>query len=132
MMDTLCQSELIHTCLQASLQEILNLERQDVIELHAGFIEHTDTNETSNEGIAFKETLRVLFIEGEEFTMEERSRVSDRVHQRGIAEGVTIRRDGICLPSSTTDFGQGQHDTPYFALVAEAIFANGFELRVTT
>jgi hypothetical protein len=34
-MDGLCQSELVDTSLQSALQEILNLQGQDVIELHA-------------------------------------------------------------------------------------------------
>lgn len=68
MMDTLCQSELVDTSLQPSLQEILHLEGQHVIELHAGFIEHTDTDETTDEGVAFEETLGVFLLHGQKLT----------------------------------------------------------------
>jgi hypothetical protein len=37
--------------LQTTLQEILNFQGQDVIELHAGFVEHSDANESSNSAI---------------------------------------------------------------------------------
>ena len=57
-MDRLGESELVDASLQTTLQEILDLEGQHVIELHAGLVEHTNTNETANEGIAFEETLR--------------------------------------------------------------------------
>ena len=67
-MDTLCKIELVNASLQSALQEILDLEGQHVIELHAGLIEHTDTNETTNEGISFEETLGILLIESEELT----------------------------------------------------------------
>lgn len=35
------------------------------------------------------------------------------------------------IPSSTTNLRQGEHDTPHLALVAETIFANNFQLRIT-
>ena len=55
--DGLSETELVDTGLQTTLQEIFDLEGQDVIELHAGFVEHTDADETANEGIAFEEAL---------------------------------------------------------------------------
>ncbi|KAL3703925.1 hypothetical protein TMatcc_009615 [Talaromyces marneffei ATCC 18224] len=60
--DGLGETELVDTGLETTLQEILNLQGQDVIELHAGLVEHTDTNETANEGISFEETLGVLLV----------------------------------------------------------------------
>lgn len=68
MMNTLGKTQFVDTGLETSLQEILHLERQHVIELHAGFVEHTDTNETANQGIALEETLRVFFFHGEKHT----------------------------------------------------------------
>lgn len=62
------ETELVDTGLKSSLQEIFDLEGQDVIELHAGFIEDTDSDETSNQSVTFKEALGVLFIEGEQLT----------------------------------------------------------------
>jgi hypothetical protein len=52
--DGLGETELVDAGLQTTLQEILDLEGQDVIELHAGLVEHTDTNKTANERIAFE------------------------------------------------------------------------------
>lgn len=66
--DGLGESELVDASLQATLQEILNLEGQDVIELHAGLVQDTDTDQTANEGVSFEETLWVLFVHGEQLT----------------------------------------------------------------
>jgi hypothetical protein len=55
--------------LQAAFQEIFDFERKHVIELHAGFVEHTDADETANERVTFEKALRVFFIKGEKFTM---------------------------------------------------------------
>jgi hypothetical protein len=68
-MDALCETELVDASLEAALQEILNLEGKHVIELHAGFVEHTDTDETTNEGVSFEETLGVFLIKGEKLTV---------------------------------------------------------------
>jgi len=102
MMDGLGEAELVDASLETTLQEIFGLEGQHVIELHAGFVEHTDTHETANEGIAFEETLGVLFVEGEELT------------------------------SSTTNLGEGKLDTPHLALVAEPVFADDLQLGIET
>jgi len=66
--DRLGETELVHAGLETTLQEILNLESQHVIEPHAGLVEHTDTDETANEGVTLEEALGVLLIEGEEGT----------------------------------------------------------------
>ena len=68
--DGLGETELVDTGLETALQEILNLQSQDVIELHAGLVEHTDTDETANEGISFEETLGVLLVEGKKLTVK--------------------------------------------------------------
>jgi hypothetical protein len=51
MMVRLGQSELEDLSLQTTLQEIFDLKTQNVIELHAGFVQHSDTNETTQQGI---------------------------------------------------------------------------------
>jgi len=119
-MDRLGETELVHASLEAALQEVLNLEGQHVIELHAGLVEHTDTDQTTNEGVAFEETLRVLLVEREQLTV---GRMSVLVNHN-----VLQIRD---LPSGTTDLGEGEHDTPHLTLVAETIFANDLQLGVT-
>ena len=45
--DGLGQSQLEDLCLESSLEEILNLETQHVIELHTGLVQHTDTDQTT-------------------------------------------------------------------------------------
>jgi hypothetical protein len=66
--DRLGKTELVHAGLEAALQEILDLEGEHVIKLHARLVEHADTDETANEGIAFEETLRVLLLHREQLT----------------------------------------------------------------
>lgn len=67
--DGLGQTKLPDAGLEAALQEILDLEGQDVIQLHAGLVKNTDADETANEGIAFEETLGVLLVEGKKLTV---------------------------------------------------------------
>jgi hypothetical protein len=100
-MDGLGKTELVDTSLKTTLQEILNLQSQHVIELHAGLIEHTHTNETTDKGISFEETLGILLVEGKKLT------------------------------GSTTDLGKSELDTPHLALVAETVFANDLQFGVT-
>lgn len=66
--DGLGETELVDAGLETALQEILNLQGQDVIELHAGLVEHTDTDETANEGVTLEEALGVLLVESQERT----------------------------------------------------------------
>ena len=68
-MDALGETELVDASLETALQEVLDLESEHVIELHAGFVEHTDTDETANEGVAFEQALGVFLFEGEKFTV---------------------------------------------------------------
>ena len=44
MVDRLGETKFIDTSLQSSLQEILDFEGEHVIELHAGFVEDTDSD----------------------------------------------------------------------------------------
>lgn len=66
--DGLGETELVDTGLETTLQEILDLQGKYVIELHAGLVQDTDTNQTANEGVAFEETLGVLLVHGEKLT----------------------------------------------------------------
>lgn len=43
-MDGFSESKFEHLGLQPPFQEIFNFQTKHVIELHAGFIQHTDTN----------------------------------------------------------------------------------------
>jgi len=100
--DRLGKTELVNTGLKTTLKEILDLQGQDVIELHAVLVEHTDTNETTNEGVSFEETLGVLLVHGEKLT------------------------------SGTSNLGEGELDTPHLTLVAQTIFADSLQLGVKT
>jgi len=62
------KTELTNASLQAAFQKVFNLQSQDVIELHAGFIKNANTDKTANQGIAFEEALGILFVKGEKFT----------------------------------------------------------------
>jgi hypothetical protein len=96
------EAKLVDAGLEATLQEILKLQGQHVIELHAGLVENTDTDKSSNQGIAFEETLGVLLVECKKLT------------------------------GSTTDLGQSQTDSPDLTLVAQAILSDELQLRVKT
>jgi len=67
--DGLGKTELVDASLQAALQEILDLEGQDVIELHAGLIEHTDTDQTTDQGVTLEQALGVLLVESKKLTV---------------------------------------------------------------
>lgn len=61
MMNGLCESQFEHLRLQSPFQEVFNFEGKDVIQFHAGFVEHTDSDETADEGVALEETAGILF-----------------------------------------------------------------------
>lgn len=54
--------------LKTTLQEIVGVESQHVIELHAGVVQNTNTNETTNESVTLEEALGVLLLESQELT----------------------------------------------------------------
>jgi len=54
-------------CLEAAFEEIFDLEREDVVETHAGLVEDADADEAADEGVAFEEALWVLVVEFEKF-----------------------------------------------------------------
>ena len=91
--DGLRETALEDLGLETTLQEVLDLEGQHVIETHAALIEHTDADEPADEGVTLEETLRVLGVELEQLT----------------------RR--------TTDLGQNQRNAPDLPLVAETVLA---------
>ena len=100
--DTLRQAKLENLCLKATLQEILNLQSQHVIQTHASLIEHTNANQTTDKGIAFEETLGVFCIELKQLT------------------------------SSTTNFGKDERDSPDLTLVTETVLSSKFQFGIET
>jgi hypothetical protein len=97
--DALREPALEHLRLEAALQEVLDLERENVVETHARLVEHADADEAADERVALEEPLRVLVVELEQLT----------------------RR--------TTDLGQDERDTPDLALVAQAVLARELAAR---
>jgi len=49
--------------LKSSLHEVLDLQGEYVIEFHPGLIEYTDSDESSDQSVTFKESLWVLVVE---------------------------------------------------------------------
>jgi hypothetical protein len=68
MVNALGQAALEHLRLQATLQEIFDLQSQHVIQSHAVLIKHTNSHKTANQGVTLEKTLGVLLVELEEFT----------------------------------------------------------------
>jgi hypothetical protein len=122
--DGLGKTELVDTGLETALQEVLNLEGQDVIELHAGLVKDTDTYETANESVTLEETLGVLLVES-----QERTAAISNCAQKPKVQCQRQRKE-LYSPSSTTDLGQSQLNAPDLALVAETILANELQLSV--
>ena len=98
MMDRLGKPKLEDLSLEPSLEEILDLEAEDVIELHPGLVEHADANETTQKSVALEQPSWVFLLEGQKVT------------------------------SGLADFGQGEFDAPYLALVPQAILADQLQL----
>ena len=117
--DGLGKTELVDASLQATLQEVLDLQGKDVIELHAALVEDTDTDQTANESIALEETLGVLLVKSEELTV-------------GSVRWATLqwKRVKKNIPGSTTDLGEGELDAPDLTLVAETVLADSLQLSV--
>merc|ERR1719150_1113111 len=98
--DGLGQPELEHLGLQPPLQEVLDLEAQHVVELHAGLVQHTDTDQATQQGVTFEKTFGVLLLQSEQF------------------------------PGGRTDLGEAVLDPPYLPLVPEPVLSNELELLV--
>ena len=47
--------------LESALQKVLDFEAENIIELHPGFVEHTNANETTKKGITLKEMLKLFY-----------------------------------------------------------------------
>lgn len=91
--DRLREAGLEDLGLETALQEILDLERQHVIETHTRLVEHTDADEPADERVTLEKTLGVLRVELEQLT------------------------------SGTTNLRQDETDTPDLALVAQTVLA---------
>jgi hypothetical protein len=100
--DGLCKTELEDLGLKATLQEILDLQGQDVIELHLVLVQDTDADQAANQRVTLEEAAGVLVLQGQELT------------------------------GSTTDVGQREANAPDLTLVAETVLSNELQLLVET
>ena len=66
--DRLGKTELEHLGLETTLQEVVNLEAENVIELLLGLVQDTDADQTANEGVSLEKTLGALVLKGQELT----------------------------------------------------------------
>lgn len=66
--NALGQAALENLGLEPPLQEILDLQRQHIIETHAGLIEHTNSYKSANESVTLEQPLGVFVVELEELT----------------------------------------------------------------
>ena len=73
--------------LEPSLQEVLDLQCQHVIETHPLFVQYTNAHESSNQGITLEQTFGVLDVQFQQFS------------------------------SRTTNLGENEGDAPDFAFV---------------
>lgn len=94
MMDGLGQAQLEDLCLQAPLQEVLNLQAQDVIQLHFALIQHTNADKATQQSIAFTQTPWVFLVQRQQ------------------------------LPGSLADLSQGEFDPPDLTFVPKPILAD--------
>jgi hypothetical protein len=68
MMDGFCKSEFENLGLQSTLQKVFSFETKNVIKLHASFIEYTNSDKSTEEGISFKKTATIFLWEGKKIT----------------------------------------------------------------
>jgi hypothetical protein len=61
MVDRFGEAQFENLSLQSPFQEIFDFESEYIIQFHAGFVEHTDSDETANQGISLEKTSRVSF-----------------------------------------------------------------------
>lgn len=54
--------------LQPPLQEILSLQGEHIIEPHTGVVKHTNSDQSSDQGVTLEESLGVLVVELEELS----------------------------------------------------------------
>lgn len=96
------KAELKNLCLQATLQEILNLQGQDIIERLLRLIEQTQAGETAEKGKTLENTLRILLIKRQE------------------------------VPGRCADLGENKLYAPDLTFVAKPVAAHQHQLAVET
>jgi hypothetical protein len=100
--DRLGKTELEDLGLETAFQEILNFKTQNVIELGLGFVQDTNTDQTSDKGVTLEQTLGIFVGTGKQVT------------------------------SSTTNFREGKTDSVDLPLVTETVLSGQLKLLVET
>ena len=100
MMDGFCQSMFEDQGLQSSLQEVLHFKSQDVIEFHPVLLQDSDSNQSSKQGISFKQSLGVIVIPSQQFS------------------------------GSLSNLCQSIFDSPHFSFVFQAKFSDDFQFLI--
>ncbi|KAH3668641.1 hypothetical protein OGAPHI_002395 [Ogataea philodendri] len=98
--DGLGKTKLENLGLQSSLKEILNLQGQNVIQLHSVFWQDTDSDQSSDQGVTFEKSLRVLLVSGQQ------------------------------VSGGSSDLGQLETNSIDFVLVLQTVFTGEFKLGV--
>merc|ERR1712141_798780 len=68
MMDRLGESKLEDLGLETSFQEVLDFETENVIELHAAFIQDTNANKTTQQCVSLKKSAGIFILKGQKVT----------------------------------------------------------------
>jgi hypothetical protein len=100
--DRASQILLQNLCLQTSLQQILDLQAENVIELVLGLIQNTSAVEAAQESSTLEQALGILLIESEKLT------------------------------SGVADLGQGELNAVNLALVLQTELADKLKLGIET
>merc|ERR1719315_19560 len=98
--DGLGEPQLEHLSLQTTLQKVLNLQTEDIIQLHLALVQHSDPHQTSEESITLEQSPGVLLLQGEE------------------------------LPGGGPDLGQGVLHPSHLPLVPQPVLADELQLLV--
>jgi hypothetical protein len=101
-MDGLGETGLKDDGLEAALEEVVDLQREDVVEGGLALAEHAHANAAAEDGVTLEDTLGVLLVESEELT------------------------------SSRTEAREDERDPPDLALVPQTVLADHLELLIKT
>jgi hypothetical protein len=114
--------------LETTFQEIIDTESQDVIELHAGVVQDTNTDQTTNQGVTLEKTLGVLLVKSQKLTGSTTIQYpsATRIPQTYNNPPAITQKARKSVPN----LGKGKLDPPDLSLVAETIFTNGLQLSI--
>ena len=86
--------------LQPSLEEVLHLEGEDVIQSHPLLVQHTDSDQSSDQSVSLEQSLRVLLLQFKQFS------------------------------GGSSDLGEDERDSPDFPLVSESKLSRELQFGV--